>query len=405
MTSHYAGHPTTHGCKFLANIGPSDHDSELIKRFKAAGLVTVGKTNTPELALSATCEPAFRGATHNPWELTRTPGGSSGGSAAAVAARIVPMAHGGDGGGSLRIPASCCGLVGFKPSRMLTPHGPDCSSIWESCCGEFAVTRTVRDSALLLDAVRGQDVGAYYCSPVPERSFAEQIVRDPQRLRIAWSARGPANFDTHPDSIAAVEHAAKLCAELGHHVEEATPKLSAELLDQLSEAFQGLLAIETARDVEEFAALVGRPTSANDFEPPNWALIERGRAYTAVDAIRLKRVLHTVARTVGPFFEKYDIYLSPTTGLPAVPLGFLDPTTTEVDEYWRRMFEFIPFTPLFNVTGSAAVSLPLWWNADNLPVGVQFVMRMGRDGMLCALAAQLERAQPWASRRPPSTLK
>ena len=401
ITSHYAGTPTTHGCKFLAEIGPSAHDSELIKRFKRAGLITVGKTNTPEFALSATTEPTFRGPTRNPWNTDRTPGGSSGGAAAAIAARIVPIAHGGDGGGSLRMPASCCGLVGFKPSRMRTPHGPDCSALWEACCGEFVMSRSVRDSAVMLDQVGGQDVGAYYSAPAQERPFADEIGRDPKPLRIAWSARGPSSYDTHSDCIAAVQHAARLCSDLGHSVEEAAPRLSDDLAGAMGEAFLGMLAIETACDVDEMSALIGRAGTAADFEPANWSFIELGRSYSGKDATRFKRVLHQVARAVGPFFEDYDVYLSPTLGQPPVPIGRIDPRIRDFDEYFRVMFEFMPFTSLFNITGSAGVSLPLWWNAENLPIGVQFVTRMGRDGTLFGLAAQLERTQPWAGRRPP----
>jgi len=401
MTSHYTGTPTTHGCKFLADIGPSDHDTEIVKRFKRAGLITVGKTSTPELALSATTEPTFRGPARNPWALDRTTGGSSGGSAAAVAARIVPIGHGGDGGGSLRMPGSCCGIVGFKPSRMRTPHGPDCSSIWESCCGEFVISRSVRDSAWLLDEVAGQDVGSYYASPAQVRPFRDEVTREPGKLRIAWSARGPANFNTHPDCVAAVEHAAKLVQGLGHEVEEACPQLSADFQAAMNEAFLGMLEIETARDIDELAALIGRQPSADDFEPCNWSFAEAGRRHSGVDAVRFKRVLHETARRVGPFFERYDIYLSPTLGKPPVPIGEINPRIADSAEYFRIMFEFMPFTSLFNITGSAGVSLPLWWNAQGLPIGCQFVTKMGGDGLLLSLAAQIERAQPWAARRPP----
>ncbi len=401
MTSHYTGFPTTHGCKFLVDIGPSDHDTEIIKRFKKAGLVTVAKTSTPEFALSATTEPTFRGPAHNPWDLSRTPGGSSGGSSAAIAARIVPMAHGGDGGGSLRMPASCCGIVGFKPSRMRTPHGPDSSSLWESCCGEFAMTRSVRDSAYLLDAVSGQDVGAYYSAPPKERPYADEILRAPKKLRIAWSASGPTNVTPHPDCVVAVQHAAKLCADLGHHVEEATPRLTPAMLEKMRDSYLGMFAVETACDVDEMAALVGRTPTADDFEPANWALIERGWRYNGADAVRFKRGLHDVARAVGPFFEQYDIYLSPTVAQPPIPLGRLDPNMKDDTEYWNLMLEFMPFTALFNITGSAGVSLPLWWNAANLPIGVQFLSRMGEDGVLFQLASQLEKVQPWQHRKPP----
>lgn len=400
MTAHYAGTPTTHGCKFLKDVAPSDYDSELVARFRRAGLVTVGKTSTPELALSGSTEPSFRGPVHNPWDLTRSAGGSSGGSAAAVAARIVPIGHGGDGGGSLRIPGSACGIVGFKPSRMRTPHGPGASQIWEACCGEFVMSRSVRDSAFMLDEVAGQDVGAYFSTPAQARPFREEIERDPPSLRIAWSARGPADFDTHPDCVAAVEQAARLCADLGHQVEEACPRLSADELDAVGAAFLDALAIETADDIDELGRLVGRTPRPDDFEPAHWSFAEHGRSLSAVDGLRARRALHAVARAVGPFFEDYDVYLSPTLGKPPVPLGEIDPNIPDWRDYYGAMFDFMPFTALFNVTGSAGVSLPLAWNADGLPIGCQFVTRMGRDGLLLALAAQIERAAPWANRRP-----
>ena len=401
MTSRYQGFPTTHGTKFFAHAGPSDHDTEIVKRFRRAGLVTLGKTNTPELALSATTEPSFRGATHNPWDTRLTPGGSSGGSAAAVAARMVPIAHGGDGGGSIRMPSSCCGLVGFKPSRMRTPHGPDCSEIWEACCGEFALTRTVRDAARLLDAVAGQDVGAYYSAPRQDRPFADELKTDPRRLRIAFSARGPANFDTHADCVAAVDRAARLCSDLGHDVEEAAPTMSQDLIEAMGQAFLGVLAIETACDLDEFAGQSGRQLSPDDFEVTTWAFAEMGRGFSATDAVRFKRILHKVARTIGPFFENYDVYVSPTLGKPPLLLGEIAPTDPDLQAYFARMFEFMPFTALFNIAGYPGVSLPLAWNTGDIPIGVQFASKMGNDGLLLQLSGQLEHAEPWAHRRPP----
>lgn len=401
MTSHYAGTPTTHSTRLLKNIGNSAYDTEIVSRFKRAGVVTVGKTNTPELALSATTESLLRGPCHNPWDLDRTTGGSSGGSAAAVAARIVPMGHGGDGGGSLRMPGSCCGIVGFKPSRMRTPHGPDVSAVWESCCGEFVMTRSVRDSAYMLDEVAGQDVGAFYSAPVQLRPFRDEIERDPGKLKIAWSAGGPDNVDSHPDCVAAVRHAAKLCADLGHNVEEACPQISEELTETFGESFLGALAIETAQDAAELEALVGRGAGPDDFEPANWSFIEHGRSFSGVDAVRFRRTLHNVARAVGPFFENYDVYISPTLAKPPVPLGTIDTTCPQWSEFFTNMFEFMPFTSLFNVSGAAGVSLPVWWNEDNLPIGCQFITRMGGDGLLLSLAAQIERSAPWAGRRPP----
>lgn len=401
MTAHYAGTPTTHSTRLLRDVKPSDFDTEIVRRFKRAGLITVGKTNTPELALAATTEPLLRGPCHNPWDLQRTTGGSSGGSAAAVAARIVPMGHGGDGGGSLRMPASCCGIVGFKPSRMRTPHGPQVSAVWESCCGEFIMSRSVRDSAYMLDEVAGQDVGAFYSAPPQQRPFRDEIEADPPALKIAFSAPGPDDVDTHPDCVAAVEHAAKVCADLGHEVVEDCPRLPAELGEAFGEAFLGALAIETAQDADELAAQVGRELSAENFEPANWSFIEHGRSFSGTDAVRFRRVIHNVARAVGPFFENYDIYISPTLAKPPVPLGDIDTRTPEWSEFFGHMFEFMPFTSLFNVSGAAGVSLPVWWNDAGLPIGCQFITKMGGDGLLLSLAAQIERAIPWAHQRPP----
>jgi len=401
MTAHYAGTPTTHSTRLLRDVRNSTYDTEIVSRFKRAGLVTVGKTNTPELALAATTESLLRGPCHNPWDLNRTTGGSSGGSAAAVAARIVPIGHGGDGGGSLRMPGSCCGIVGFKPSRMRTPHGPDVSAVWESCCGEFVMTRSVRDSAYMLDEVAGQDVGAFYSAPAQERPFRDEIERDPRKLKIAWSTGEADGVKTHPDCIRAVEHAAKLCADLGHHVEEDHPGLPEELGATFGESFLGALAIETAQDANDLQALIERTATRDDFEPTNWSFIEFGRTFSGTDAIRFRRNLHNVARAVGPFFEDYDIYISPTLAKPPVPLGDIDTTCPDWSEFFTHMFEFMPFTSLFNVSGAAGVSLPLWWNDDGLPIGCQFISRMGRDGLLLSLAAQLERAQPWADRKPP----
>ena len=401
MTAHYAGTPTTHGSRLLADVAPSDYDSEIVKRFRASGLVTIGRTSTPEFALAATTEPLLRGPCRNPWNTECTTGGSSGGSAASVAARIVPIGHGGDGGGSLRMPGSCCGIVGFKPSRMRTPHGPDLSAIWESCCGEFVMSRSVRDSAWMLDEVAGQDVGAFYSAPAQERAFKDEIETDPKPLRIAWSASGPSDFPTHPDCVAAVEHAARLCEDLGHHVEQTCPRLPSDLEAAFGEAFLGAIAIETARDIEELAELAGKPATAENIEPSNWSFAAHGRSYSGVDAVRFRRTLHQVARAVGPFFEDYDVYLSPTLGKPPVPLGTIDTTCPDWETFFTNMFEFMPFTSLFNVTGSAGVSLPLWWNDAGLPIGCQFVTRMGRDGLLLSLAAQIERATPWRDRRPP----
>ncbi|MEC9248130.1 MAG: amidase family protein [Pseudomonadota bacterium] len=400
ITSHFQGTPTTSGSRLLSNVSPSNYDSEIVKRFKRAGLITVGKTNTPEFALAATTEPALRGATCNPWNLNHTTGGSSGGSAAAVAARIVPIGHGGDGGGSLRMPGSCCGIVGFKPSRMLIPHGPDASQIWEACCGEFVMTRTVRDTAVMLDNVAGQDIGAYYSAPAIERSFEEERGREPTKLKIAWSAVGPDAHDTHPDCVDAVEHAAQLCSDLGHHVEEAVPQIPENLRETVGDAFLNLIAIETAGDIQVFSELIGRKATDEDIEPAVWSFAAHGQKFSGIDALRFRRTLHSTARAIGPFFEKYDVYLSPTLAKPPVPLGNIDMSVPNWETFFGNMFEFMPFTSLFNITGSAGVSLPLWWNESGLPIGCQFVTRMGRDGLLINLSSQIEKAHSWHNKKP-----
>ena len=400
ITSHFEGTPTTSGTRLLADVPASEYDSEIVKRFKRSGLITIGKTNTPEFALAATTEPALRGPTRNPWSLNHTTGGSSGGSAASVAARIVPIGHGGDGGGSLRMPGSCCGIVGFKPSRMLTPHGPDASQIWEACCGEFVMTRTIRDSAVMLDCVAGQDVGAYYSAPTIERPFEEELNREPKKLKIAWSAVGPDSHNTHPDCVAAVEHAARICGELGHHVEEAVPTIPEPLGQAIGEAFLNLIAIETAGDIEVFSKLIGREATDEDIEPAVWSFAAHGQKFSGVDALRFRRTLHSTARAIGPFFEDYDVYLSPTLAKPPVQLGEIDMGTSDWEAFFGNMFEFMPFTSLFNITGSAGVSLPLWWNQKGLPIGCQFVTKMGGDGLLLSLASQLEKACPWENKKP-----
>ena len=255
-------------------------EADVATVLRAAGAIVLGKLNMDECALGAATDNPHHGATNNPWRIGHSAGGSSGGAGAAVAAGVVPMAHGNDVGGSIRIPASCCGLVGLKPSRGRTSVGPHYGDIFSGYFVEHALTRSVRDSAYMLDEVAGQDVGAYYAAPAQERPFRDEIERDPPRLKIAWSASGPDDITPHPDCVKAVEHAAKICADLGHEVEQTCPRLPEELAAGFGEAFLGAIAIETARDADEMAELAGKTLSADLIEPTNWSFIEHGRSFS-----------------------------------------------------------------------------------------------------------------------------
>lgn len=392
----YEGVRMTAGSRYLRDFAPNG-DSELVKRYKCAGLIVVGKTNTPELGILPTTEPARFGATRNPWDATRTAGGSSGGSAAAVAAGLVPIAHANDGGGSIRIPASCCGVFGLKPTRARNPLGPHFGDLLSGLIAEHAVTRSVRDSAALLDATAGAELGDPYCAPPPARPFLQEVGADPGKLRIAFTTVAPTGVPVHSDCIAAVADAAKLCGELGHEVEEAAPPLNGEML---TKAFMTIWSAGNAWKVESLSFAVGRKPAPEDFEPGTWALIEMGRRRSAPDYLLAVQTLQIFARRVAQFMEKYDVLLTPTLAEPPLPLGSFTSTPEDPMAGMRRAGKFAPFTPICNATGQPAMSVPLYWNADNLPIGAHFIARFGDEATLFRLAAQLEVARPWASRRP-----
>lgn len=391
----------TMGSVFMRDFVP-DHDSELVARLKRAGLIFIGKTNTPELGILPTTEPRLFGASRNPWDLGRTPGGSSGGSAAAVAAGIVPMAHGNDGGGSIRIPASCCGLFGLKPTRARNPLGPDFGDVFGGLVIDHAVTRSVRDSAALLDATSGPDMGDPYWAPIPARPFIKEVGTDPGRLRIAFSRMTPRGAKVHKDCISAVDDAAALCAELGHEVVEAVPEVNGELVTQ---AFMALWSSGCAWTIDGLGLATGRAPTQDQFEPLTWALYEMGRQQTASSYLLSVTFLQKVARDIARFLLKYDLWLTPTLGEPPVPLGTFDSPPGNPLEGLRRAVAFVPFTPICNATGQPAMSIPLYWNVERLPVGVHFVGRFGDEATLFRLAAQLESARPWSGRHPPFTVK
>ncbi len=412
------GQPIGAGNRLLQSIR-APRDSELVKRFRAAGLVIAGRTSTPELGLTPYTEPKVGGAVRNPWNPALTSGGSSGGSAAAVAAGMVPAASGGDGGGSIRIPASYCGLFGLKPSRGRNPLGPDLGVPWHGLVQEHVLTRSVRDSAAFLDVTHGVDAGAPYVAPAPRGRFLEAVGQPPGRLRIAMTAQPLiGSGQAQPSCRAALGDAAALLESLGHHVEEATPPLNPEAL---LKAFFTVVACETRADIEWAARLAGvRPRMA-DFEAETWMLGLIGKSLGAQDFVAACREFDLATRALGHFFETYDILLTPTLAIEPHPVGALQSTPFEqammevfgrlgsgkpliwmnvVDEMANRVFACMPYTPPFNVSGQPAMSVPLFWSETGLPVGVQCVGRYGEEETLFRLAAQLEKARPWFDRCP-----
>ena len=398
LGAHYAGTVTSYGSALFKDF-VVHHDSEITARLKRAGLVIFGKTNTPEMGLASSTEPRLFGPTRNPWNLAHSAGGSSGGSAAAVASGMAPMAHATDGGGSIRIPASACGLFGLKPTRARNPMGPDAGEGWGGASVGHAVTRTVRDSAALLDATSGPDVGDPYSAPPPARPFLDEVGRDPGRLRIALTTRPWNGQDVDPECAEAARAAARLCERLGHHVEEASPDIDARVL---GEATLVVIGGNVRATLEARAAALGRELGPADVERITWARASEGRASTAADYARSIGVMHRAGRVVAHFFTGYDVLLSPTMCRPPHPLGVIDMMTDDVERYTKAVLGTIGFTSLFNSSGSPAMSVPLAWSQAGLPLGVQFAAAYGGEATLLRLGAQLESAQPWAARRPPT---
>ena len=374
-------------------------DSTLVRRYKQAGLVIVGKTASPELGLTTTTESVLFGLTRNPWNLERTAGGSSGGSAAAVASRILPAAHATDGGGSIRIPASCCGLFGLKPTRGRVPLGPSQFEGWNGLSCHHAVTISVRDSAALLDATAGAELGSPFFSPRPERSYVEEARTAPGRLRVALVVDPPAGLPLDPECRHAANDAAALCGSLGHVVEHAVLPVDG---DVVRGALITIVNVSVARTLEEAAATIGRPVTDADVEPVTWAMSERGKAVDPRAYARAIATTHQIGLAMAVFQERYDVVLSPTLSKPPVPLGVLSLSPEDPKAMARALREFGPYTALYNVTGQPSMSVPLHWTSDGLPVGVMFSARFGDEAMLFRLAAQLEAARPWAGRVPAS---
>ncbi|MBM3517027.1 MAG: amidase [Alphaproteobacteria bacterium] len=399
--AHCAGAPYWAGSKVLKGYVP-DHDTELTRRFKRAGLIICGKTNTPEFGFDSSTEPDLFGATRNPWDTGRTAGGSSGGSAAAVAAGIVPIAHANDGGGSIRIPAAACGLVGLKPTRLRNPWGPDAGDVAFGLAVEHVVTRSVRDSAAVLDATAGDEIGMPYAPPGKERPFLEEAGREPGRLRIAFTTAAMAGDPVDPECVAATRQVARLLEDLGHFVEEEAPRFADTDRTAANDLFKILASALNAANMIEFEKLTGRPSRLEDVEISSRACIEYGRTLTAIDLIQAVNRMHRIGRVMARFLQKYDILLTPSLAAPPIPLGHLAPRNPDLDGHIRNIFGFAAFTPLANVSGQPAISLPLNQSAGGLPVGAHFTARFGEEGLLFRLAAQLEATQPWADRHPAS---
>ncbi len=388
-----AGHPTTLGSKFFAKQPLAMADSTAVARMRKAGLVIVGRTNTSEFGLAPTTEPAFGGATVNPWRTDLSPGGSSGGSAAIVAARGLPMGHATDGGGSIRIPASLCGLFGLKPSRgriSLAPIGETLAGAGAQHC----VALSVRDSAALLDATAGSEPGDPYGIASPSGSFLDATKKSPGKLRVAFMRTPVGGAALDPMLVKAVEGTAKLLEDLGHHVEEAAPDYDAAALNA---AFWMVMSANTYTNIQLRSA--GRTPGPGDLEPVTVETAKRGGAVSANDYIRGVQTFHRTGRALGAFFGKYDVLLSTTLARTSLPLGTvrMDGTLEQFDEQVAPM---TAFTAVCNATGVPAMSVPLEWTDDGLPIGLHFVARLGAEETLYALAAQLEQARPWRNRRP-----
>jgi amidase len=391
------GVPTTSACRFFTGM-TAPFDSELVVRYKRAGFIPLGKTNAPELGILPTTEPLLYGPTRNPWNTHHSTGGSSGGSAAAVAAGILPIAHANDGGGSIRIPAACCGLVGLKPTRGRNPLGPMFGDLMNGLVCEHVVTRTVRDSAAVLDCTAGPDLGDPYWAPPPERSYLSEVSRDPGKLRIAYWPRTFRNEAIHPDCVAGLTKAAETCADLGHRVEEAAPDVD---MDRITEATTVLFAANCMATIDAMALATGRKPSADFFEPLTWTLYERGKQVSGAQYQLAVMGLQLASRRIAAFFEDHDAWLSSTLGEPPVKLGTIDPSKIDLEKGLDPVLSYVPYTYVFNGTGQPAISLPLHQSADGLPIGIHLVGRFGDEGLLFRVSAQLEQACPWIDRKPP----
>ncbi len=397
----FAGQPLHLGMGYLKELDfRAPLDTYLAERFRAAGLVTIGKTNCPELGILPTTEPRAYGPSRNPWDLDRSTGGSSGGSAAAVAAGMVPMAHANDGGGSIRIPAANCGLVGLKPSRQRISEGPLIGDFMSGLTAELCVSRSVRDTAALLEAVRGPAPGDPYVAPPPLRPYTDEVGADPGKLRIALWTETVIEQDADPEVIEAANVGARALEGLGHQVEEADMGALQDI--DMVEPFLIRWAAGQAQALDQLGAVGGQPIGPDDVEPLTWALAEIGRARNAGEYLTAVGQHQTMSRMFAAVHESgFDLLLTPTLGEPPPPLGTFDDSGPDPMAAFERAFLDGCFTAAFNATGQPAISLPLHWSEGGLPIGVQLVAPLGREDLLLRIASQLEQAVPWADRTAP----
>ncbi len=390
------GERMTRGSRFFADTPPSTFDSENVARLKRAGLVIFGRTNSCELGLSLTCEPRLYGPTRNPWDPTRISSGSSGGAAAAVGARMLPMAHASDGFGSIRAPAACCGLVGLKPTRGRNTLAPVTGEGLGGCSTEHAVTLSVRDSAALLDATRGAGPGDPYTAPAPARPYLEECGAAVRPKRIAYTSVTPNGAPVDPEIVATLRDTVALCRDLGHHVEEADPEIDRAAVIP---TFITLAAVNTVVNLSTHPT-AGRPAREGEVETVTWNTGKLGERISAADYVRATQTAHRLGRQMAAFHTRYDVLLTPSLGQLPVKLGWIDMMMDDVEEYWRRVFTFSPFTVWFNLTGQPAMMLPIGQSKSGLPIAVQLVARYGDESTLFRLGSQLEAARPWFARKP-----
>jgi amidase len=414
----YAGVPTSYGSRSMQAVVPERH-SAVVRRYLEAGLIIFGKTNLPEFALKAVSDSQLFGRANNPWNLGHTPGGSSGGAAAAVAAGIVPMAAGNDGGGSIRIPAACCGLFGLRPSRGRVSAGPGAGEIWFGASSEGVLSRSVRDSARALDLLQGAEPGDPFVIAPPQGAYADLMRREPGRLRIGFTTESPIGTEVHPEAVGAVRHAALLLGRLGHHVEEAAPAIDGAAL---ARSFLHIYFGQVPAAVARCKALGGRGA---DIEVMNRVLVTLGSSVSAPELTTELQQWNVYARALADYHQRYDLLLTPTLAHPPIRHGVGDPPAAQqallgflqrtgllgimarlgllegaVNDIARDSLRYVPFTQLANLTGTPAMSVPLYWTQDGLPLGVQFVGPFGSEDRLLQLAHQLEQAQPWFDRLP-----
>lgn len=400
LNTYIAGELTEGGSRFYKGYR-APVTSELVNRIERAGFVVFGKTTTPELGLTGTTENKLTGDTRNPWNTGRIAGGSSGGAAAAVAAGVLPAAHATDGGGSIRIPASCCGLFGLKPSRGRIPMGPSRTEGWGGLSAHHAVTWSVRDSAAIMDATHGPEIGSRYGVQAPEEGFLAQVGKHPGKLRIALMLDSPSGSPVDPECIAAARQAAALCEQLGHHVDVAQPKWD---VGAVGLAAFVLIASSVAADITDRAKQTGIVPGPDVLETIPLAFVEFGKHTTGMDFARANNTAQGLAITVAQFMERYDLILAPTVAAPPLPLGRINLTPDcDFQQWGQRTAVFSPFTQMANLTGQPSMSVPLGRSQDGMPIGVMFTARFGDEATLFRLAAQLERAAPWFGKRPPAT--